>query len=397
MKFLTVSADFVTPESCRIEAVERKGVGHPDSLADALANEVSTAFSRYCLKHVGVVLPHNVDKLYVGGGDFVIDYGLHRREHPINVLTNGRLSDRYGDAAIDIEEIQRTAVWNYLEKVIPRVTREDVLIVPNATQRHRIRHQYRPKDRSEIHFLRGVKANDTSLCCASWPPTLTEALTYRLERYFWMARDGFAVPRFHNIGQDIKVFSLRRDRHLDVTLCVPTISEHTKSRSEYHEIIEHHQKCLRELAATIVDLAGFTVSLNINQWQPPYILGIGTCAECGEEGLVGRGNNILGIISNHRTHTQESWAGKNPVYHTGRVLGYLTLHLARAINAILGVRCEVAAMTQCAGSLLPPAFLHISTDQAVDRTALEEIIEKDFLSVDYVKAILSFRPWLLEL
>lgn len=397
MKFLTVSDGLVTPESYPIEAVERKGVGHPDSLADALANEISSAYSRNCLDRFGMVLPHNIDKLYVGAGDFFIDYGTYRKVHPITVMTNGRLSDRFGDTIVDIEEIQCAAVWDYLHRVTPRMAREDLLIVPNATQRHRHRHQYRPKDKSEIHFLRGVKANDTSLCCASWPPTATEMLTYRLERYFWVAKDGFATPRFYNIGQDIKVFSFRKDRHIDVTLCVPTISEHTASPTEYHAIIEHHQRCLRELAAEIAGSADLTVSLNVNQWQSPYMLGIGTCVECGEEGLVGRGNNIAGLISSHRTHTQESWAGKNPVYHTGRVLGYLTLRLARAIHAAFGVHCEVSAMTQCAGSLLPPAFLNVATNNKVDPTILKEIIDKDFLSVHYLSEILSFRPWLLEL
>jgi S-adenosylmethionine synthetase len=44
MKGLQVTADYRDPSLESFEVVERKGVGHPDSLADALANEVSIAY-----------------------------------------------------------------------------------------------------------------------------------------------------------------------------------------------------------------------------------------------------------------------------------------------------------------------------------------------------------------
>ena len=45
-----------------IEMVERKGIGHPDTLCDALAETISTALCRYYLDHFGLILHHNVDK-----------------------------------------------------------------------------------------------------------------------------------------------------------------------------------------------------------------------------------------------------------------------------------------------------------------------------------------------
>ncbi len=106
---------------------------------------------------------------------------------------------------------------------------------------------------------------------------------------------------------------------------------------------------------------------------------------------------MLGIIAAHRAHTQEAWAGKNPVYHTGRVLGYLTLKLARAVSIGLQVKCSVSAMTRCGGSLIPPRFLHVSVSDAVERSALAAIVESEFLTTEYVREILEFRPWLMEL
>ena len=397
MNFLNLTVDYSDPSILPVEVVERKGVGHPDSLADALANEVSVKFSQYCLDNFGCVLHHNVDKLYIGAGHFRNDYGLCEQISPIRVQTNGRMSNAFGNKSIDIESIQREAISNYLFKVIPRLTTEDVTIIPNATQCTKVSYWYTPRSKDDIPDSKIPKANDTSFCVSHWPPTPAEAIAYRLERYFWEAKDGFAIPRFPEIGQDIKVLVLRKERNLEVTLCVPTISIHTASYEQYRAIIKKHEIKLQELAENIVSPYGLDVIVNVNQNQNLYMLGIGSCIECGEEGMVGRGNTISGIISSHRVHTQESWAGKNPVYHTGRVLGYLTSKIAFAIGNNLNLKCSVSAMTRAGDSLIPPRFLGISVNKKVNLKEVELIIEKELLSADYLKEILSFRPWLTEL
>ncbi|MBI5469933.1 S-adenosylmethionine synthetase, partial [Candidatus Kaiserbacteria bacterium] len=126
LRFLTVTHDFRDPAILPIEIVERKGVGHPDSLADALANEVSVHFSKYCLDRFGIILHHNVDKLYIGAGNFRTDFGSCERIQPIRVSTNGRLSNRFGDEEIDIASLQREAVEGYLFRVLPALGAEDV-------------------------------------------------------------------------------------------------------------------------------------------------------------------------------------------------------------------------------------------------------------------------------
>lgn len=397
LRFLTVTKDFRDPATLPVEIVERKGIGHPDSLADALANEVSTVFSRHCLARFGIVLHHNVDKLYIGAGHFRTDFGSCERLHPIEVRINGRISNRFGDEQIDIEALQREAVERYLSRVLPAATKDDFAIVPNATQYHRRAERFAPRNRNDVPDAVSPRANDTSLCVSHWPPTTTESLAYRFERYFWNVEDGFAVPRFVELGQDIKVFVFRDGRRIEVILSVPTLSKRTESYRHYLELIRYHEFQLAVLGKEIVSPHGLTISVRVNPQKNPYMLGVGSCIECGEEGLVGRGNSILGIIASERTHTQESWAGKNPVYHTGRVLGYLTLKLARAVSTRLKLKCSVSAITRCGGSVIPPHFLSISASDVVERNALESIVESEFLVADYVEEILAFRPWLIEL
>ena len=54
--------DGIAPAAQPVEIVERKGLGHPDTLCDALAEEVSLALSRFYRERFGFVLHHNVDK-----------------------------------------------------------------------------------------------------------------------------------------------------------------------------------------------------------------------------------------------------------------------------------------------------------------------------------------------
>ena len=56
------------PASHPVEIVERKGIGHPDTICDALAEELSRTYSQYCLERFGLVLHHNVDKALLCGG-----------------------------------------------------------------------------------------------------------------------------------------------------------------------------------------------------------------------------------------------------------------------------------------------------------------------------------------
>ena len=56
------------PAAGDIEIVERKGLGHPDTICDALAEQVSLALSRHYFDRFNRVLHHNVDKILLVGG-----------------------------------------------------------------------------------------------------------------------------------------------------------------------------------------------------------------------------------------------------------------------------------------------------------------------------------------
>jgi S-adenosylmethionine synthetase len=397
MKNLQVTTDYRDPSLESFEVVERKGVGHPDSLADALANEVSIAYSRHCLNVIGVIPHHNVDKLYIGAGHYKNDYGVCNRLSPVVIRVNGRMSSMFSDVNLDIEEIQISAVQNYMRQVMPTITDDDLVVEANATQHTKVPNWFTPRNVTDIPSATNPKANDTSVCIGHWPPTPAESLAYQLERYFWVEVNGHAVPRFPEIGQDIKVMVVRSGEQLEATLCVPAMSKLTVSYDAYRELMLMHEINLQSLADNLLADSDLRPLVRVNPYQRQYMLGLGSCIECGEEGMVGRGNNINGIISTHRIHTLESWAGKNPVYHTGRVYGYITAKLARSISDRFSVKCTVIAVTRCGDSLFPPYQLMVSTNMPVDANELERFIEELMAETDYVEEILSFRPWINQL
>ena len=83
-----------TIEELNTEIVERKGIGHPDYIADASAESVSLALCNYYLKEFGTILHHNVDKGLVVGGRANPTFGGGYVEEPIYIIIAGRATSQ---------------------------------------------------------------------------------------------------------------------------------------------------------------------------------------------------------------------------------------------------------------------------------------------------------------
>ncbi|MEM0290334.1 MAG: methionine adenosyltransferase, partial [Thermoplasmata archaeon] len=68
-----------------IEIVERKGLGHPDSVADGIAESVSRALSKYYIEHYGRILHHNTDETQVVGGQAQPRFGGGMMLEPVYI------------------------------------------------------------------------------------------------------------------------------------------------------------------------------------------------------------------------------------------------------------------------------------------------------------------------
>src|SRR5512143_4135173 len=89
------------PAAARVEIVERKGRGHPDTLCDHAAEAFSAALCRAYLEHVGHVLHHNVDKTVLCGGSARVGLGGGEVSRPMRMIHVGRATMTAGETAVD--------------------------------------------------------------------------------------------------------------------------------------------------------------------------------------------------------------------------------------------------------------------------------------------------------
>jgi len=88
-----------------VEVVERKGLGHPDTICDALAETLSRNLCREYRSRFGDVLHHNVDKALLCGGRSAPAFGGGAVLTPINIYLAGRAVTEIGSESLPIDEI----------------------------------------------------------------------------------------------------------------------------------------------------------------------------------------------------------------------------------------------------------------------------------------------------
>ena len=86
----------------------------------------------------------------------------------------------------------------------------------------------------------------------------------------------------------------------------------------------------------------------------------------------------------------EAPAGKNPRYHTGRVLNFLSNRLSKSIYNELGLKNQIIMLTRNKYSLVPPYLIYINVDKDYDEIKIKEVIDKE-LNIDYTVEILKHR------
>ena len=394
MKNIIIEEDYKEISQNNIEIIERKGLGHPDTLADKLAEECSRIYSNYCINNFGCILHHNFDKLYIGAGCFRYENGKTIMYQPIKVFINGRASNTMNGKKIDLEKMLVPVIKKYLSSVLPRVDVEnEVEININCTQNTKVHNWFTPENVNDVPDATKVFANDTSLCVAHYPFTICEELALKAEKFFWKYNDNYATPKFDDIGQDIKVMVSRVSKDITLTLCIPVYSDKFSNEDEYINIIKKYEKLLSKEIKKIIGIEKYNLNVEINRKTDGgyiyYSLCKGSCLECGEEGIVGRGNNSQGIIPAFRSHTMEAPCGKNERYHTGRVLSFLANRTVKRIYEECGINCSLYCLTKNKNKLLEPFIMYLSVNKKEKISDIKKIIDEEFDEKTYLLKILE--------
>ncbi len=346
-------------EDQKVELVERKGLGHPDSICDALADEGSIALCQEYKRVCGRVLHHNLDKAMLVAGTSSPKVGGGTVEKPMKLILGDRATFKHEGRFIDVPEIVIQAAKDWIRSHLKWVDPERHVVYqseikPGSPELVGLFDQNamtvgildRCGAQDELPGAPTLSpppgANDTSAAVGFAPLTKTEEMVLSVERYLNSERFKQLFP---GTGEDIKIMGFRQGRRVRLTVAIAFVDCFVPSAKAYFEnkknIREHLQNYLKSFQNDFE-----SIQIDINTLDNPlggesgmYLTVLGLSAEGADSGQVGRGNRANGLISLNRPQGVEAHAGKNPINHVGKIYSHLAHYVAgRIYNQVGGIR-----------------------------------------------------------
>ncbi|MDH5392478.1 MAG: methionine adenosyltransferase [Gammaproteobacteria bacterium] len=326
-----------------VEIVERKGTGHPDTICDALAEELSRALSQFYLQHFGFVMHHNVDKALLWGGRSQPRFGGGKIIEPMEIFIAGRATGEYKNIKVPLQEMIMQSSRRWLQHNFH---------VLDAETEVKIHSLIRPGSADLVElYLRQQKtgialANDTSCGVGYAPLSELERMVLQIEKHLNSAAIKLAHPE---IGEDIKVMGVRKHNSIDLTIACAFIDKFITDKNDYLS----KKSDLTTLAADVAKKESERhIFITVNAADEVengsfYLTVTGTSAESGDDGEVGRGNRVNGLITPYRPMNMEAAAGKNPVTHVGKLYNFVAQQIAESLvdelDEIREARCYLVS------------------------------------------------------
>lgn len=329
MRNIIVNGLKQTPiEEQKFEIVERKGIGHPDSICDCVMNDISIELSREYIKRVGVIMHHNADKSLLVAGETETRFGGGIVKKPMLMIFGDRATFKVDDVDIQVESIAIETAKRWLKENLR-------FMDPDKHVRFQVELKEGSQELTDI-FKRGDKilgSNDTSAAVGYAPLSETEKSVLSTEKFLNSKEFKRKVPE---CGEDIKVMGMRRDRTLNLIIASAFVDRYVKDEKDY---FTKKDELLSELQQFEDKNSYFDkINIEINSLDKRgrgvngvYLTVLGTSADGADSGQVGRGNRVNGVISLNRPVCSEAAAGKNPVSHVGKIYNILTHKIAQDI------------------------------------------------------------------
>lgn len=312
-------------EQQTVEFVERKGIGHPDSIADGLAESVSRALCQMYIERYGRILHHNTDETQIVGGQSAPKFGGGSILEPIYILLVGRATTEVNRERLPYRTVAMKAAYSYLEKTCKNLDVEWDVVLDCMIGQGSV-------DLRGLYETQRLLANDTSFGVGFAPLSETERVTLETERYV----NGQLWKKMPELGEDVKVMACRNGDSVNLTLAAAMVSSKVPDKSHYMSVIE-------ELAENLSDFVVKHTKRNVKVFVNTaddydkdiyYLTVSGLSMENGDDGSVGRGNRANGLITPMRPMSMEASAGKNPVTHVGKLYNILSNLVAEEIHKV---------------------------------------------------------------
>ena len=367
------------------EIVERKGIGHPDTICDSVMEAISIALCQEYERVAGQILHHNLDKSLLIAGQTIKQCGGGQVTRPIELIIGGRATDQFQGVSVPVRDIAVETARRWLGDQLPHIdldahVRLRPVMAPGSAELTDI-------------FARGgavLDANDTSAAVGHGPYTPLERLVLDLEDHLNSPPFKSSFP---DTGQDVKIMACRTDSAVQLTVAMPFFAQQVPDVRTYFSRKAEAVEAMRSFVAQTSPFAEVRLVLNSLDDEARgengiYLSLTGTSAEDADSGQVGRGNRVSGLIAFHRPAGAEAAAGKNPVSHVGKIYNVLAHQLAQELVSQVGEleTASVWIVSQIGKPVDDPALVQVEwTRQEGDtvqpqaaRAAIEAIVQDRF-------------------
>jgi S-adenosylmethionine synthetase len=221
-------------------------------------------------------------------------------------------------------------------------------------------------------------ANDTSAAVGYAPLSRTEKLVLEVEKHL-NARE--FKKSFPEAGEDVKVMGIRRKNEISLTVAMAFVDRFVKSEQDYfrkkEEILEEMRNFLSAYGFEKVDLTLNALDARGRGVDGVYLTVLGTSADGGDSGEVGRGNRPNGVIPLNRPVSSEAAAGKNPVSHIGKIYNLFSHRLANVLYEKVDGLKEVYVwlVSQIGKPINEPSLVLVKA--IADRGGFEKEVERE--------------------
>jgi S-adenosylmethionine synthetase len=368
MRNITVDFLGIPPlEEQKIELVERKGIGHPDSICDGIAETVSRTLSREYLKRFGVILHHNTDQCELVGGKTSPVYGGGKMLKPQYMLLGGRATSKTEKENVPVGKIATEAARKYLSENFKELDVAKGVIIDQKLGEG-------SADLKAVFSRKGMpNSNDTSFGVGYAPLSTIERLTLETSNHINYK------SKIKAAGKDTKVMGVRKKENgkdkIILTLACAMVSK-------YIDDLEHYKNIVSDIRSELLDLSSKKTPMDVDiavntgdnyERGEVYLTLTGLSSEHGDDGSVGRGNRANGLIAPFRPVSLEATAGKNPVNHVGKIYNILATRIAEDIASAGAKQAYVRLMSQIGKPIDQPlvASIQLIGDASVEKKARE--------------------------
>lgn len=320
----------------QFEIVERKGIGHPDTICDLMMDKVSTELSKFYLKETGAIQHHNMDKTMLVAGKTENRFGGGKIIKPMKLILGDRATFEVNNKVLPINDFVKETAKSWLEENLRYVKDNVEFQLEVGTTSAELQSIFKKQE---------ITSNDTSVLVGYAPFTETESIVLEVEHYINSKK---FKSEFPVAGEDVKVMGFRNGNWLDLTIAIAFVDRFVDSQKDYYTKKHEMVSAVTEFAK---NKSGFNVHTAINCLDDEskgmngmYLTVLGTSADNADSGEVGRGNKANRVISPCRPAGAEAIAGKNPVSHIGKIYNMLSFKIANEIHDQISSVDEVSVL-----------------------------------------------------